>query len=182
MATCQVVGIVAAGILAPFLVWAQVATETNPTFSPPTAVSGESATTNAPEIPFRLSAQPPVFVEPMQPPAVVEPMRPPITIPQPMRVDIPSATAPPSVAVSAPVSISRSAPLNIPTSRDLIAKSMTSAPGGSQEKLNAISSGAQILSPTNSAGSPLPSSNSSTNQADIWHPNNPALNGVEYHW
>jgi hypothetical protein len=80
-------------------------------------------------------------------------------------------------------------PLKIPTTQDLLTKSMMSAPGGSQQKLDAITSSALTLSPTNEAAQPAgaaSTSSSSTNwpanQSTPRQKNTPLLNGVDYHW
>ncbi|MGO9243695.1 MAG: hypothetical protein ACLP0A_09355 [Verrucomicrobiia bacterium] len=80
-------------------------------------------------------------------------------------------------------------PLKIPTTQELLTKSIASAPGGSQQKLNAITSSALTLYPTNEAAPAVraisPSqtmTNSPFNQPNIWQKNNPLLNGVDYHW
>jgi hypothetical protein len=80
-------------------------------------------------------------------------------------------------------------PLKIPTTQDLLTKSMTSGPGGSQQKLDAITSSALTLSPTNEAAPPVgaasassSSTNRPANQPTSWQKNNPLLNGVDYHW
>jgi hypothetical protein len=80
-------------------------------------------------------------------------------------------------------------PLQIPTTQELLTKSITSAPGGSQQKLNAIAASPLSLSPTNEvtpsvgAAPVSPSStNSPANQPNPWQKSNPLLNGVDYHW
>jgi hypothetical protein len=120
-------------------------------------------------------------------PALVEPMQLQIAVPRPAPVDIPPATASAPPSLSAVIPPSHPMPLNVPTTQELLRKSMASAPGGSQDKLNAITSSALLLSPTNSVaadGSPQPlsSTNSSANPTNVWRQNNPLLNGVEYHW
>jgi hypothetical protein len=78
-------------------------------------------------------------------------------------------------------------PLMPPTAQGLVSKSIESAPGGSQNKLNAISTSALALAPTN-AGTATPgtettsSTNSSAGQTNLWQQNTPLLNGVNYHW
>src|SRR5208282_3657314 len=88
---------------------------------------------------------------PVPPSAVaMEPVQPLIAVPRPAEVVIPSATAPPPVS-SEPIPPARAMPLKIPTTQELLTKSIASAPGGSQQKLNAIVSSALTLSPTNEA-------------------------------
>lgn len=166
----QRVGILATMILAPAVVWGQVGT---------VAVQDVSVSTNVPALAPVPVPQAPVAVEPVQP-TVVEP--------RPAEVIIPAATAP-RLALSETISPTRATPLRIPTTQDLLTKSMTSVPGGSQQKLNAITSSALTLSPTNeaaqTAGSAATSSSSTNwpaNQPTPWQKNNPLLNGVDYHW
>jgi len=170
MGARQFVGALTAAFLAPVAVWGQVGSMTAPSSAP--------TITNSPV------ASP---LPGLQPPLAVEPMQLQIAVPHPAPVDIPPATAPPPASSSAVNSPSRPMPLNIPTTQELLTKSMASAPGGSQDKLNAIVSSALLLSPTNSAAPngglvTLSSTNSSTNQTNIWQRNNPLLNGVDYHW
>jgi hypothetical protein len=80
-------------------------------------------------------------------------------------------------------------PLAIPTTQQLLTRSMASAPGGSQQKLNAIATSPLSLSPTNevtpAVGAATLSSfstNSPGSQSNPWQKTNPLLNGVDYHW
>jgi hypothetical protein len=78
-------------------------------------------------------------------------------------------------------------PLKIPTTQELLTKSIASAPGGSQQKLNAIAAAPLSLSLTNEAApavgvATLSPTNSPANQPNPWQQNNPLLNGVDYHW
>jgi hypothetical protein len=111
-----------------------------------------------------------------------------IAVPRPAEVVIPSATAPPP-ASSETIPPARAMPLKIPTTQELLTKSIASAPGGSQQKLNAITFSALTLSPTNEAAPAVgaatlssSSTNSPAGQPSPWQKNNPLLNGVDYHW
>jgi hypothetical protein len=80
-------------------------------------------------------------------------------------------------------------PLRVPTTQELLTKSMASPPGGSQQKLNAISSPALSLAPSNevapavgSVTAASSSTNSPGSQSNPWQKPNPLLNGVDYHW
>jgi len=124
----QHVGILASVILAPAVVWGQVGTTANP---------GGLAITNIPvAVPVPVS----------QPAVAVEPAQPTIAAPRPAEVVIPSATAPPP-ASSATIPPARATALKIPTTQELLTKSIASAPGGSQQKLNAIAASPLSLSP-----------------------------------
>ncbi len=168
----QLVGILASVILAPAIVWGQVGTAT-------VVIPGVSVSTNVP-------VAAPVTVP--QPAVSVEPVQPPIAVPRPAEVVIPSATAPPP-ASSEPIPPARAMPLRIPTTQELLTKSIASGPGGSQQKLNAITSSALTLSPTNEAAPAVgaatlssSSTNSPASQPNPWQKKNPLLNGVDYHW
>jgi hypothetical protein len=159
----QYVGILASVILAPAVVWGQVGTTANP---------GGSVITNIP----------------VAAPVPVEPAQPTIAVPRPAEVVIPSATAPPP-ASSATVPPARAMPLKIPTTQELLTKSIASAPGGSQQRLNAIATSPLSLSPTNEAAPAVGSvtlspslTNSPDGQPTPWQKSNPLLNGVDYHW
>jgi hypothetical protein len=79
-------------------------------------------------------------------------------------------------------------PLVLPTTQEALSKSMQSAPGGSQDKLNAIATARLALSPTNavpsvSSAAAEPLTNAPLSQStNIWQKNAPLLNGVDYHW
>jgi hypothetical protein len=79
-------------------------------------------------------------------------------------------------------------PLAIPTTQQLLTRSMASAPGGAQQKLNAISSSALSLAPSNEVAPAVgsatfsSSTNSPASQSNPWQKTNPLLNGVDYHW
>jgi hypothetical protein len=166
----QLVGILIVVILAPAIAWGQLGTTTNPP-APPAPIRDAATVTNAPAA---------------TPLTVPQPAEPQITVPRPAQVEIPLATAPPP-ASSVPASRPRSMPLMPPTAQELLSKSIGSAPGGSQYKLNAIAAPPLALSPTN-AGTATPASetpsstNSPATQPNIWQQNSPLLNGVNYHW
>jgi hypothetical protein len=166
----QLVGTLIVFILASAVAWGQVGTTTNPP-APPAAIRDAANVTNAPAaIPL----------------TVPQPAQPQITVPRPAQVEIPLATAP-APASSVPASRPRSIPLTPPTAQGLLSKSITSAPGGSRDKLNAIAAPPLALSPTNaSTATPALETPSSTNspasQPNIWQQNSPLLNGVNYHW
>ena len=166
----EFVGTLIVVILAPAVVWGQVGTTINPPAAP-AAIRDAATVTNAPAA---------------TPLTVPQPAQRPITVPRPAQVEIPLATAPPP-ASSVPASRPRSVPLTPPTAQGLLSKSMASAPGGSQGKLNAIATPPLALSPTNAgtatpASETPPSTNSPASQPNIWQQNSPLLNGVNYHW
>ncbi len=174
----QYVGILASVILAPAVVWGQVGTAANSP-SVPVAIPDGSVTTNT-------SVAAPVPVP--QPAVAVQPAEPQLAVPRPAEVVIPSATAPPP-ASSEPIPPTRAMPLKIPTTQELLTKSIASAPGGSQQKLNAITSSALTLYPTNEAAPTVgaatlssSSTNSPAGQPSPWQKSNPLLNGIDYHW
>lgn len=152
-------------ILVPGAIWGQVATATNPV----------SSTVAVPA---------PV----LQAPVAVVPAQPTIAAPRPAEVVIPSATAPPP-ASSVPATPTRVMPLNVPTTQELLTKSITSAPGRSQDRLNALTPSLPALSPTNkvapAVGTPIvsaPTTNTPASQPGEWQKKNPLLDGVDYHW
>jgi hypothetical protein len=166
----QLGGTLIVAIFAPAFAWGQVGTTTNPP-SPPPAIRDAVTVTNAPAA---------------TPLTVPQPAERQITVPRPVPVEIPLATAPSPVS-TVPALRPRSAPLTPPTAQELVSKSIGSAPGGSQNKLNAIAAPPLALSPTNAGtATPNASSSSSTNspvgQPNIWQQNSPLLNGVNYHW
>jgi hypothetical protein len=80
-------------------------------------------------------------------------------------------------------------PLKIPTTQELLTKSIESAPGGSQQRLNSIAASPLSISLTNEATPAVGAASlfsSSTNspgaQSNPWQKTNPLLNGVDYHW
>jgi len=171
----QYVGILASMmILAPAVVVGQVGTTANPP-----APDGSVITNTPAAVPVPLP-RPALTVQLPAQPAIAEP--------RPAEVVIPLATAPPPVS-SPVIPPTRPMPLNIPTTQELLTKSIASAPGGSQQKLNAITSSALTLSPTNEAAPTVgaatatsSSTNSPATQSNPWQKNNPLLNGVDYHW
>jgi len=167
----QIVGSAMVVILIPAAVWGQAGTATNPPPAPVTMPDASSAT------------NPPAAV-PVTVPQAVEPQP---AVPKPAHVEVPLATAP-STGTSEPQATVRAMPLALPTTQELLSKSMQSAPGGSQDKLNAIASAQLALSPTNTSPSlssapAEPLTNAAVSQStNIWESNNPLLNGVQYHW
>jgi hypothetical protein len=165
-------------ILAPVVVCVQEGTAANPP-SPNVASPDGAVVTNA------IIAAP----VPASPPAVaVVPAQLTITVPRPAAVVIPSATALPP-ASSETIPPVRAMPLNVPTTQELLTKSITSAPGRSQDKLNAIAPSPLSLSITNEAAPVVgaatvfsSSTNTPANQPAQWQKKNPLLNGVDYHW
>ncbi|MGD1020328.1 MAG: hypothetical protein ABSA12_13535 [Verrucomicrobiia bacterium] len=172
------VGILAAVILTPATVRGQADTAANPP-SAPVAVPDVVVNTNMPVV---------VPVAVPQPAVAVEPVPPPIAVPHPAEVVIPPATTPPP-ASSETIPPSRAMPLKILTTQELLTRSIALAPGGSQQKLNAITSSPLALSPTNEVAPAIgaatvssSSTNSPAGQPSPWQKNNPLLNGVDYHW
>lgn len=166
----QFVGTLIAVILVPAVAWGQDGTTTNPP-SPPAAIRDAATVTNAPTA---------------TPLTVPQPAERQITVPRPTQVEIPLATAPPPVSTM-PASRPRAMPLTPPTTQGLLSKSIESAPGGSQNKLNAIAAPPLGLSATNAAtatpgSEPSSSTNSPGSQPNLWQQNSPLLNGVNYHW
>lgn len=163
----QLVGAIVALILAAPLVRGQDGSVTNrPT--PPVVVPSASTVTNPP-------SQTPLNVP--------QPAVPEMTVPQPATVNIPIATDQPS---SAPVPRPRAMPLATPGARELLTKSIQSAPGGSQNRLDAIPT-VQAPQPNTNAAANLdvaapPLTNSTAHSTNTWQKNTPLLNGVDYHW
>ena len=177
------IGILAVVVLVRGIAWGQIRDATN---QPALSMPGAEAVTNAPAIPFRTDPQLPPLIRPQQSPAALAPQQPAITVPQAVPVQIPSAAAPAPAFSPAAAPPLRPMPLNIPTTRDLITKSMASAPGGSRDRLNAVSSGALLLTPTNSAGMngsglAFPPADSNTDQTNYWRHNGSTMDGVTYH-
>jgi hypothetical protein len=168
----QFLGALAATILVPIATWGQGGSITNSPFAP-VAVPGGLSVTNAPAA---------------MPLNVPQPSLPEITVPQPAQVNVPLATDPPPPAPSTPLSPSpRPLPLLVPSTQELVTKSMASGPGGSLNRLAAITATPLTLSPTNTSTTTMsvpaaPLTNSSTHPSSVWDKNTPLLNGVDYHW
>lgn len=177
----QYVGVLASVlILAPTFVRGQVGTAADSSLGP-VIVPDVSVNTN-------VAVAAPASV--LQPAVGVEPVQPPIAVPHPAEVIIPSATAPAPASSSEPTGPAHAMPLKIPTTQELLLKSITSAPGGSQQRLAAIAASPLSLTLSNEAAPVIGAasiSSSSTNslgtgQSGPWQKTNPLLNGVEYHW
>lgn len=169
-ATSQFVGALTVAILVPTASWGQGGSISNSPF-PPVPVPSALSVTNPPAaVPFN----------------VPQPSLPPVTVPQPAQVNVPLATEPPP-ASSVPPPAPRPMPLVPPTTQELLTRSLASAPGGSQNRLNAIAATPLTLSLTNTSSTTMsapaaPLTNSPTHPSSVWDKNTPLLNGVDYHW
>ena len=112
---------------------------------------------------------------------VPEPALPQVTVPQPARVDIPSATNIPSGPV---LPVTHPQPVLPPTAQDLLSKTMQSSPAGPANKLSAIAAPPPPAAVTNAATGGAISwvTNSPADPTDIWRTNSPVMDGVKYHW
>lgn len=168
--THQLVGALAVAILVPSVLRAQDGTAATP--APPSVATRDASTlTNSPAaIPL----------------TIPQPAEPQITVPHAAQVEVPLATAPPPASAT-PVSRSRPTALTLPTTQELLSKSIESAPGGTQGKLNGIATIQPGLSPTNAdtattGTGALSLTNSPATPPNIWEKKSPLLNGVDYHW